>query len=70
MCKVEVELPVERHPEGGGNKGQQVVGARGGSLVRQEGDPESHLMNNECKLNHSMLTCWLLSNVHKQPPKQ
>ena len=39
MCKVEVELPVERHPEGGGNKGQQVVGARGGSLVRQEGDP-------------------------------
>ena len=41
MCEIEVELSVERHPEGGGDKDAQVVGARGGVIVRHEGDPRS-----------------------------
>ena len=41
VCKIKVELSVERHPEGGGDKDAQVVGARGGVIVRHKGDPVS-----------------------------
>ena len=37
--EVEVELPVERHPEGSQAEDEEVLGTGGGLLVGHEGDP-------------------------------
>ena len=39
MSEVEVELPVERHPEGGQTEDEEVPGTGGRLLVGHEGDP-------------------------------
>ena len=39
MCEVEVELPVERHPEGRQTEDEEVPGTGGRLLVGHEGDP-------------------------------
>ena len=45
MCKIKVELSVERHPEGRANKDDKVVGTTGGIIIRHEGYPESGVLN-------------------------
>ena len=69
MCKIEVELSVEWHPEGCGNKNDQVVRARGGVIIRHEGDSESK-SDSEKKSLLSDFTFSLHSNVHREPPKK
>ena len=39
MCEVEVELPVERHPECGQAEDDEVLGTGGRLHVGHEGDP-------------------------------
>ena len=53
VCKIKVELSVERHPEGGGDKDAQVVGARGGVIVRHKGDPVRRLLTLHLFFNSS-----------------
>ena len=39
VCEVEVELPVERHPESGQTEDEEIPGTAGRLLVGHEGDP-------------------------------
>ena len=39
VCEVEVELPVERHPESGQTEDEEVLGTGGRLQVGHEGDP-------------------------------
>ena len=58
VCEVEVELPVERHPEGGQTEGEEVGGTGGRLQVGHEGDPLRGAAVDverlpDCELGHS-----------------
>ena len=48
VSKVEVELPVKRHPEGGQAEDHQILGAGRCFLVSHEGDPQQFVTLKMC----------------------
>ena len=65
MCKIEVELSVEWHPEGCSNKNDEVVRARGDVIIRHEGDSDIKSDSESKSLLSGFTFSLLHSNAHR-----